>query len=96
MITYVMLMKLTQTGAAAVEYIPTWQESIAARVDELHGNIIAFVATLGIYDVIMVVELVSDEDAACVALHIAAEGNLSPTTLKGFGPENVPQYIGKK
>ena len=51
--------------------------------------------TMGMYDVVAIMELPDDETATAAALTISSQGNVRTTTLRGFEMEEIASIIDK-
>ncbi len=86
---YVLLMKLTEKGAAAIADAPRRIDEAIARWEQLGGTMTVFCATMGEYDYVAVGEALTDERAAAFALALSQQGNVKTTTLRGFTRQDL-------
>lgn len=84
MVTYVMLMKLTATGAANVDGLPQFIQALQEMVSSNGGTTLLACATLGAYDLVLAADLPDDGAAMILAADIAEGGQVSTETLKSF------------
>jgi uncharacterized protein with GYD domain len=84
MVTYVMLMNLTRKGAAEVDGLPGYLQTLEGLVTTNGGTTLLACATLGAYDVVLAAELPDDGTAMNVAADIAKIGLTTVQTLKSF------------
>ena len=82
--TYIMLSKWTDQGIRQVKDSP--DRLVAARqLCRQHGaEMTAFYMTIGVYDLVVVIDAPNDEAFARLAISIAKGGNIRSTTLKAF------------
>ena len=96
MAQFVLLMKLTASGASDIDSLSQHREVVEGIVANLHGDVREFLYTLGTYDVVAIMELEDDEAAACLALRIAGAGKYTTTTMRAFTTDEAVQSLGKK
>jgi len=88
---YVLLMKLTEKGTAAVGDAAVWMDASTQVWHQSGGKMLAFCATLGEYDFVALGEAPTDERAAAFALALSRQGLVSTTTLRGFTRDDLVQ-----
>ena len=86
---YVLLMKLTEKGAAAIADAPRRIDEAIVRWEQMGGTMTVFCATMGEYDYVAVGEAPTDERAAAFALALSQQGNVKTTTLRGFTRQDL-------
>ena len=84
MAEYILLMKLTDKGAMAIDQAEIRQNQAVQVLEKLHGKLVDFWVTMGEYDYIAVGSVPTDETALVFALYLAMEGNVRTTTLPAF------------
>jgi uncharacterized protein with GYD domain len=77
---YVVLGNWTDQGVRNVKEAPGRAEALRHSVAAAGGKVVSFLHTLGVYDIVAVLELPSDEVANRLALQSAGQGNLRTTS----------------
>jgi uncharacterized protein with GYD domain len=90
---YVVLGNWTQEGIKAVKLSPQRGESVRKAVEAAGGRVLAFLNTMGTYDIVAVFELPSDEVANQVLLRAGMQGFVRSTTLKGWPPSEFAEIV---
>jgi uncharacterized protein with GYD domain len=83
---YVLLAKLTHQGVTRIngkEIHDRW-DSFVKLLESKGGKLVAFYATLGRYDYIMIADLPSDLAAMEVSLAMGKRGNVTIETCRAF------------
>ena len=94
MARYILLTNWTEQGIKNVKDSPKRLDAAKALAKKLNGEVRKFYMTTGAHDMIMVVELPTDEAAAKFALTLGSGGNVRTTTLKAFSEESYRAIIG--
>ncbi len=84
MSTYIILSNYTEQGIRDVKDSPARLDAVKKLLGDLGGRLTAFYLTMGSYDIVVIIDLPSDQAAARFALTIGALGNVRTTTLKAF------------
>ncbi len=84
MSTYIILSNYTEQGIRNVKDSPARLDAVKKLLGDLGGRLTAFYLTMGSYDIVVIIDLPSDQAAARFALTIGALGNVRTTTLKAF------------
>ena len=87
MVTYVMLLNWTDQGIRNVKDSPKRLDGVKKLAKEMGGEVKSFYMTLGVYDVVLIVEMPNNDKLASFALKLGSLGNMRSTTLKAF-PED--------
>jgi uncharacterized protein with GYD domain len=93
---YVVLMKLTQTGAEQADALEARFGEFSAAVTDLGGFVEFYYSTLGPYDLAGGVTLPDDASAFSLAATLSTQGYVSPLTMKAvrlwpaIAPHNHP------
>ncbi len=95
MVTYVVLMKLTEQGAKDIKNSPKRVEEAAKALEAMGGKMTAFYLTLGEFDYVAIGEGPSDEVGVAFLLGLGAQGNVKTTTLKAFTREQFTEIVKK-
>lgn len=94
MATYVNLISYTDQGIRNIKDSPNRLDSARKILKDLGGEMKDFYLTLGVYDLIIVIEAPSDEVVAKFALAVGSLGNIRTTTLKAFPEAEYRKIIG--
>ena len=82
--TYIGLYSYTDQGIRDVKNSPARLDAAKQLVAGLGGEIKSFYLTMGVYDIVTVIEAPDDETAAKATLALTAGGNVKGNTLKAF------------
>ena len=93
MVTYILLMKLTDQGVKAIKEAPARIEAGIKGWEAMGGKIHGFYATLGEYDYVSVGEAPSDEVAMAFSLALSSLGNVRTVSLKAFTVEEFTKVV---
>ena len=84
MATYITLANYTQQGLQNIKDAPSRLEAGKALAKELGAELKATYLTMGLYDLVSIVEAPNDEVVCKLILTIAGAGNISTCTLRAF------------
>ena len=84
---YITLLNYTEQGLRNMKGAPERIAAARQAMERIGGRIQSYHLTLGQYDAVVISEAPDDAAYATVILNIAAQGNISTTTLKGFTEE---------
>ena len=87
MVTYMMLMKLTEQGIKTINDAPKRYEAAFRALEESGGKVIGFWIATGEYDYVAIGENTSDEAALAFAVGLSALGNVRVESVKLFSKE---------
>jgi len=93
MVTYMMLMKLTDQGIKNIKEAPARIESGLKGFEKAGGKLVGFWIAMGKYDYISVGESASDEAALAFAVGLNAQGNVRVESLKLYSTEQFEGLI---
>ena len=93
MVTYIMLMKLTDQGRKDIKGAPQRIEQGMKTVEAMGGKGIGFYATMGEYDYVVIGECPSDEVMMTFLLGLGSLGSVTTTTLKAFTKEEFAEMV---
>ncbi len=82
--TYIGLYNYTEQGIRNVKDSPARLDAAKQLVAGLGGEMKAFYLTMGVYDIVTVIEAPDDETAAKATLALTSGGNVKGNTLKAF------------
>lgn len=91
--TYVTLANFTDQGIRNYSDTTKRAKGFQELVDEMGGEVKHLVWTMGMYDVVAIIELPDDEMATATALKLSSLGNVRTTTLRGFDMEEIDSII---
>ena len=92
---FVLLMNLTAKGAADLKAAPARVGEGLKAFEAMGGKVKDFLVTMGPYDYVAVGEAPSDEAAAAFALALAAQGNVTTTSMRAFSTEEFAAMVAK-
>lgn len=95
MVTYIILMNLTEKGIKNIKDAPARIEASAKALEAAGGKLLGFYLTLGQYDYVAIAEGPSDEVGMLQLLGIGAAGYVRTTTLKAFTAEEFAAMLEK-
>jgi uncharacterized protein with GYD domain len=93
MATYVTLANFTDQGIRTYADTPKRAKAFTDLVEQTGGTVRELVWTMGVYDVVAIIEAPDDETATAVALKVSSLGNVRTTTLRAFDIEEVEGII---
>lgn len=91
---YIMLVNWTEQGIRSVERSPERLDNGRALAKKLGGEVRKVYMTMGAHDLVLVLELPSDEAAAKFALTVGKLGNVRTTTMKAFSESTYRKLTG--
>lgn len=95
MATFVTLANFTDQGIRNYSDSPKRAQAFREMVEETGGEVKALVWTMGMYDVVAIIEMPDDETATAMALKLSSLGNVRTTTLRGFDMEEIKSIMEK-
>jgi uncharacterized protein with GYD domain len=93
MVTYVVLMKLTEQGVKDVKNAPQRIEEGIKGWEAMGGKILGFYVVMGEYDYVVIGEAPSDEVGMAFMLTLGSLGNVRTTSLKAFTVEEFTEIV---
>jgi uncharacterized protein with GYD domain len=91
--TYVILMNWTDQGVRADRDAVRRREHADALAEKHGAKIEQAYWTMGLYDVVAVIEAPDDESITAMMLELTAEGNIRTTTLRAFDHDQMQAII---
>ncbi len=91
---YVYLVNWTADGIRNVAQAPARAEEFRRSVESAGGTVTSFLHTMGAYDLVVAVELPSDDAANQIALRTGRLGYVRTTTLKGWTGTEFAALVG--
>lgn len=95
MARYVMLIKFTEKGIAAIKESPARAAAFKAAVAKAGGAVEAQLWTLGEYDGAVVFSAPSEDAATALALGVGALGSIRTTLCRAFNEAEFKAVLGK-
>ena len=93
--SYVVLGNWTAEGIRNVKQSPERGEAFRKSVEQAGGKVLVFLHTMGAYDMVVAVELPSDDVANQLALRTGMQGFVRTTTLKGWTSSEFTDLVRK-
>jgi uncharacterized protein with GYD domain len=93
MVTYILLMKLTDKGIVDVKDSPKRVVDAMKLWESMGGKTIAVYMTMGDFDFVAIGEGPDDRAAAAFGLALGATGTVRTSSLKAFGLEEAKQIV---
>jgi uncharacterized protein with GYD domain len=91
--TYISLANITDQGMRNIKEIPERARRSQELAERLGCKLTAY-PTMGIYDVVFVLEAPDDETAARYFLTVGSAGNIRTTTLKALSTDEFMRIAG--
>ena len=91
--TYVILMNWTDQGVRADRDTVGRREHADALAEEYGARIAHAYWTMGLYDIVAVIEAPDDESITAMMLELTAEGNVRTTTLRAFDHDQMQAIV---
>lgn len=93
MVTYMMLMNLTDQGIKNVKTAPERIEANLKALEQSGMKLIGFWISVGKYDYVSIAEIESDEAALSLSVSLGSQGNVRVESVKLFGREQFAAII---
>lgn len=93
--TYISLVNWTEQGISNVKESPQRLDAFKKGVEAVGGKVNGFYLTMGKYDMVVIVDLPSDEVAATLVLSTAKGGSIRTETMKAFAEDQYRDIIAK-
>lgn len=95
MLTYILLMKMTDEGIKEIGIAPEGIEEGIKAWQAMGGRLIGFYAVAGEYDYVAIGEAPSEQAAMLFALRLGSLGKVRTTTLRAFTREEFAEMVKK-
>jgi uncharacterized protein with GYD domain len=95
MVTYVILMNLTEQGIKDIKDAPARMNEASKSLEAAGGKLTGFYITMGQYDYVAIAEGPDDEAALLQLLGLGMAGNVRTTALKAFRMEQFATLLQK-
>lgn len=93
MVTYVMLLNWTDQGIKSVKDSPKRLDAVKKLAKDLGGEVKSFYMTLGLYDLVLIVDMPNNDKLASFGLKLGSLGNVRSTTLKTFSEDDYRRIV---
>jgi uncharacterized protein with GYD domain len=93
MVTYILLMKLTDKGAVDVKHAPERVVDAMKLWESMGGKTLGFYLTVGEFDYVAFGEGPDDRTAAAFALALSSSGTVRTTSLKAYSLDEAKQMV---
>jgi len=95
MVSYVLLMKLTEKGAREIKDAPARVDAGIRLFESMGGKVHAFFAVSGDYDYVTFGEGPDDKTALAFTLALESLGNVTVTPLKAYSREEFAAIVDR-
>ena len=95
MATFISLVNFTQQGIAAFRDSPERAGKFKAMAEKAGVTVKEVYWTMGVCDVVLILEAEDDESVAAAMLGLGSLGNVKTQTLRGFDSSEVKAIISK-
>ncbi len=93
MVTYVMLLNWTDQGIKNVKDSPKRLDAVKKLAKDMGGEVKSFYMTLGVYDLVLIVDMPNNDKLASFGLKLGSLGNVRSTTLKTFSEDDYRRIV---
>ena len=93
MVTAVMLLNWTDHGIKNVKESPKRLDGVKKLAKDMGGEVKSFYMTLGVYDLVLIVDMPNNDKLASFGLKLGSLGNVRTTTLKAFPEDDYRRII---
>ena len=93
MLTYIILMKLTDQGVKDIKNARDRIKEAVETLGALGGRMRGLYYVMGEYDFMTIIECPTEEFATIYLLRLGSLGNVRTTTLRAFGEEELGEMI---
>ena len=90
---YIMLVNYTDQGIRNIKSAPKRAEAARFLAKSCGAEVKELYLTLGLYDLVLLVEAENDESVARFALALDSIGNVRSVTMKAFGEQQYRKII---
>jgi uncharacterized protein with GYD domain len=95
MVRYITLSNFTDQGIRNVKDTTKRADAVKEAAKKFGANMTQIYWTVGLYDVVTIIEAPDEESAAAFALAIGAAGNIRTQTLRAFSKDEMNGILGK-
>ncbi len=94
MAKYIILANWTEQGVKDARNTVDRGNAFTSLVGQMGGSVDALLWTMGRYDIVAVIDALSDEAASAIVLKVTALGNVQGETLRAFTADEVAGIVG--
>jgi uncharacterized protein with GYD domain len=95
MATFISLVNLTEQGVKGFKASPERVAKFKAEAKKAGVTVKEVYWTMGICDVVLILEAPDDETAAAALLGLVSLGNVKTQTMRGFNASEIKEIISK-
>ncbi len=95
MLTYVILMNLTEQGIKTIKEAPKRLDAFEKTLEKAGGKLIGFYSVLGEYDYVAVAEIPTEDVGMSLLLSLGMLGNVRTKTLRAYPRQEFVKIVGK-
>jgi uncharacterized protein with GYD domain len=95
MLTYVILMNLTEQGIKTVKESPKRWDAMGQVLEKAGAKLVAMYSTVGEYDFVAIAEVPSEEVGMSLLLALGMLGNVRTKTLRAFTKQEFTKIVKK-
>ena len=95
MATFIALLNFTQQGIRDFKDSPDRAAKFKSMAEELGVTVKDIYWTMGVHDVVLILEAADDEAIAAAMLGLGSLGNVRTQTLRGFNSSEVKEIISR-
>ena len=93
--TYITLLSWTDQGIRAYKETAERADAFGSALQKLGAKLVNIYWTVGLYDLVGIVEAPDEETATAALLYLGGLGNVRSTTLRAFDRDEVQGIIAK-
>jgi uncharacterized protein with GYD domain len=95
MMTYVILMNLTEQGIKSIKDAPKRVDAMAKVMEKAGGKLASFYSVMGEYDYVAIAEVPNEEVGMNLLLTLGMLGNVRTKTLRAFTKPEFTKIVKK-
>jgi uncharacterized protein with GYD domain len=95
MATFISLLNFTQQGVRHFKDSPDRAAKFESMAEKLGVTVKDIYWTIGVHDVVLILEAADDEAVAAAMLGLGSLGNVRTQTLRGFNSSEVKEIISR-
>lgn len=95
MANYICLLQFTDQGIRNIKDTTKRAEAATAQAEKMGAKITQAFWTMGVYDVVLVLEAPDDETASAFTAKLGSLGNVKPQTMRAFGQKEIEKILAK-
>ena len=95
MANYISLLQFTEQGSRNLKHTVTRAGAASAAAEKMGMKIIDSFWTMGVYDLVLVLDSPDDETVSAFVVKLASLGNVKTHTMRAFRPEEMRGILAK-